>query len=380
MRKPRVYKRKMRSFTSRIQHFFVRLGVKWKRTKRKKRIMITSVTAAAAAAVVLLTIFLPGFIPPKQEEALVDAAGEELQAAAEATPTPLPTPTPAPTPTPDPTLELGMEKPEVNQLQNRLMDLGYLDIDETTNFYGPATNYAVQLFQRQHDLQMDGICGPQTLETIYSEDAKSYTLLEGTEGNDVDMLQTRLTELGYLSKSTGYYGTETIEAVKEFQGQNGIGVDGKTGPVTLDLIYSADAKQSPAMQQQERRRGNINNFLSSLRSQIGKPYVWGAAGPNSFDCSGLITYCLRQAGSSTGRLNAQGFSDNSNWQNIKSMNDMEIGDLIFFSGRGKRVGHVGVYIGDGMMIDASSANGRVVERSCRTSYWESHFVNARRPW
>jgi cell wall-associated NlpC family hydrolase len=275
---------------------------------------------------------------------------------------------------------MGMEDARVQELQERLMELGFLDIDETTQYYGPATNYAVQLFQRQHDLDMDGICGPQTLSVLYSDDAKHYTLLQGTEGNDVDMLQSRLVELGYLSISTGYYGTETIDAVKAFQERNDIGVDGKTGQVTLDIIYSADAKPSPEMEQQERRRGNINNFLDSLRAQMGKPYVWGASGPSSFDCSGLVTYCLRQAGSTTGRLNAQGFSENSRWEKISSMDNMEIGDLIFYSGNGRRVGHVGVYIGDGRMIDASSANGEVVERSCRTSYWESHFVCARRPW
>jgi len=380
MRKPKVIKRKLNSFVNDIKKYFMRLGVKWKRMRKKQRIMITSVTVAAAAAAVLLIVFLPGMINKSMREETPGATVQETAPAATAEPLPTSTPTPVPTPTPDPTLSLGMEKPEVNKLQNRLMDLGYLDIDETTNLYGPATNYAVQLFQRQHGLEMDGICGPITLAAVYSEDAKPYTLLEGTEGNDVDMLQERLKELGYLSKATGYYGTETIDAVMAFQERNDIGVDGKTGQVTLDLIYSADAMPSPEMEQRERRKGTIGNFLDSLRDQMGKPYVWGAAGPNSFDCSGLVTYCLRQAGSTTGRLNAQGFSDNDRWENIKSMDDMEIGDLIFYSGRGKRVGHVGVYIGDGMMIDASSANGKVVERSCRTSYWESHFVNARRPW
>ncbi|MDL2238240.1 peptidoglycan-binding protein [Christensenellaceae bacterium OttesenSCG-928-K19] len=275
-----------------------------------------------------------------------------------------------------------MENTEVNKLQERLMNLGYLDIDESTNYYGPATKYAVSLFQRQHSLQQDGICGPQTLDLINNEDlARPYTLLEGTEGNDVDMLQERLTELGYLSKSTGYYGTETIDAVMAFQKRNDIGVDGKTGQVTLDRIYSADAMPSEEYEQRERRRGTITAFLASAEDQLGKPYVWGAAGPNSFDCSGLVTYCLREAGSSTGRLNAAGFSANSNWTEIKSMDDMEIGDLICFYNNSKsRVGHIGIYVGDGMMIDASSSNGEVVYRSCRTSYWESHFKNARRAW
>ena len=237
------------------------------------------------------------------------------------------------------------------------------------------------MFQRQHGLEMDGAAGPQTLEIIYSDAARPYTLLEGTSGNDVDMLQSRLMELGYLDKATGYYGTETVDAVKAFQTRNGIGVDGKTGQVTLNLIYSSSALPTEALAQQSARQGTIDAFLASARAQLGKPYVWGAAGPNSFDCSGLVTHALRQAGSSTGRLNAQGFSQNGNWQKIGSMSALEPGDLIFFHTRkGVNVGHVGIYVGGGMMIDASSANGKIVERSCMTDYWQSHFVCARRPW
>jgi cell wall-associated NlpC family hydrolase len=63
------------------------------------------------------------------------------------------------------------------------------------------------------------------------------------------------------------------------------------------------------------------------------------------------------------------------------MNDLEKGDLLFFWNNGKsKVGHVGIYIGSGTMIDASSSNGKVVKRACNTSYWKKMFVCARRPW
>ena len=296
-------------------------------------------------------------------------------------PTPSPTPDPTPEPTPDPTLTEGMESDEVNRLQERLMSLGYLDIDESTRYYGPATAYAVAMFQRQHGLEQDGVCGPLTLDIIYTDDARPYTLLQGTQGNDVDMLQSRLMELGYLGRATGYYGTETVDAVTAFQSRNGLTADGKTGAMTLDRIYSADALPTEELMIQVQRQGTIDSFLASARAQLGKPYVWGAAGPDSFDCSGLVTYALRQAGSSTGRLNAAGFSQNNSWQKISNMDEMEPGDLIFYYNKTRsKVGHVGIYVGNGMMVDASSANGKIVERSCRTPYWESHFVCARRPW
>ncbi len=373
-------------FSLRVRRFFLNFKDKMTRMPKTKRLTMTGSVCGAVVVVVLLFSFgvfgnLPAFNSNTNAANADDTLlANDASAMAEAAPTPAPTPEPTPEPTPDPTLKEGMEGPEIQTLQQRLMDLGYLDIDETTQYYGPATAGAIAFFQRQHGIEQDGVCGPKTLAIIYTDDAKPYTLLEGTEGDDVTVLQERLQELGYISSVTGYYGTETIDAVKRFQERNGLGVDGKTGEMTLGLIYSADAKPTAEMAAAIQRKGNIDKFISVAEEQLGEPYIWGASGPDSFDCSGLVTYCLRQAGSSTGRLNAAGFSQNSSWEKI-SFDDLQRGDLIFYSNNaGTRVGHVGIVVGDGMMIDASSSNGKVVHRSYDTSYWRNHFVCGRRPW
>ena len=344
---------------------------------------------AAAVVIVLVALNINGYLGtpitalPASADASDNVDAQQVAADGETpavTPAPTVTPTPLPTATPDPTLTEGMDSEEVRNLQQRLMDLGYLDLDETTTHYGPATQNAVSLFQRQMGIEQDGICGPKTLEQIYSDDAKHYLLVEGMEGDDIWSFQERLQELGYISKITGYYGTETIEALKQFQDRNGLSVDGKAGEETFNLIYSADAVPSASFVAEKQRQGNIDSFISVAESQLGKPYVWGASGPNSFDCSGLVTYCLRQAGSSTGRLNALGFSQNSNWEKITSMGNLQRGDLIFFKGNGRAVGHVGIVVSDGMMIDASSSNGKVVHRPYTSSWCTSSFVCGRRPW
>ena len=260
------------------------------------------------------------------------------------------------------------------------MDLGYLALDESTQYYGPATEYAVALFQRQHGLQQDGIAGSDTLALILSDDAKPYTLLEGTSGTDVDSLQQQLVDLGYLGKATGYYGTETADAVKAFQERNNLTIDGKTGQQTLDPIYSPAAVPSASKVQSERSSANILEMIEVAEAQLGKKYILGTSGPKTFDCSGLVYYCLKQAGSSRGRYNAAGYSKVEDWKAITSMDDLQVGDLLFFSTNGKSVGHTGIYIGNGMMIDASSSNGKVVKRACTTSFWTRNFVIARRPW
>ena len=384
-----ISKRRRRTyypFSLRMKRFFLNIKDKFTRMPKARKWTMTGSACGAAVIVVLLFAFgVFGNVPFLNVNANAADADNTVAAnepAAAASIEPISTPEPTPSPTPDPTLKEGMDGPEIQTLQQRLMDLGYLDIDETTQHYGPATATAVSFFQRQHGLDQDGVCGPKTLAVVYSDEAKPYTLLQDTRGEDVDLLQQRLGELGYLpsNKATGYYGTETIEAVKKFQDRNGLGVDGKTGEMTLGVIYSADAKASPEMEAAIQRKGSIDKFISVAADQMGKPYVWGASGPNSFDCSGLVTYALRQAGTSTGRLNAAGFSQNSAWEKI-SFDNLQRGDLIFYYNNSKtRVGHVGIVIGDGMMIDASSSNGKVVNRTYDSSYWRSHFVCGRRPW
>ena len=301
------------------------------------------------------------------------------------TPAPTPTPTPPPpTPTPVPTLERGATGEAVTELQARLMDLGYLDIDEPTDLFGPATKDAVQRFQRQHadshGLDQDGRAGALTQEALFSSEAKKYVLMQGTDGSDVENFQQQLKELGYLSKVTGHYGDETIAAVKAFQERNGLSADGKAGEKTFDLINSDKAKPSPNVAKQTRTKANIDKMIATAKEQLGDKYILGNTGPNSFDCSGLVYYCLKAAGSNRRRLNAAGYSAVSDWEKI-SFSNIKKGDLVFFYNNAKtKVGHVGIYIGGGEMIDASSKNGKVVRRSVSTSYWKTHFVCARRPW
>jgi len=333
------------------------------------------------AAIITLIVVLPIQTPAMSETLEVLPTPTAKPTEAISTPTPSPIPTTSPEPTIDPMLEKGDEGVYVQALQERLMDLGYMELDESTLHFGPATKHAVELFQRQHALQQDGIAGYETLNAIYSAAAKPYTLLEGTKGTDVDSMQQQLVDLGYMSSVTGYYGTDTLAAVKDFQQRNDLTVDGKTGEQTLELLYSPNAVASASMIVQERRSANIDKMIAVAQAQLGKPYILGRSGPSSFDCSGLVYYCLKEAGSSRRRYNASGYSSVSDWEKITSYDNLQKGDLLFFwsSSRGK-IGHVGIYVGDGMMIDASSSNGKVVYRSCTSPYWLRTFRLARRPW
>ena len=102
--------------------------------------------------------------------------------------------------------------------------------------------------------------------------------------------------------------------------------------------------------------------------ELGKPYVWGAAGPNSFDCSGLTQYVWAKAGVYLDHYTG------SQWNEGRhvSQSELQPGDLVFF---GSDLHHVGIYVGNGNMIEAphSGANVRV------SPYNRSDYAGAVRP-
>ncbi|MFF5333300.1 NlpC/P60 family protein [Streptomyces sp. NPDC013181] len=96
--------------------------------------------------------------------------------------------------------------------------------------------------------------------------------------------------------------------------------------------------------------------LAFARAQIGKPYVWGATGPASYDCSGLTQAAWKAAGVDIPR---------TTWDQVKigtrvATADLQPGDLVFFY---DDISHVGIYKGDGMMIHAPKPGANVREES-----------------
>lgn len=151
-----------------------------------------------------------------------------------------PTVTPEPTPTPV-SMGKGTTGAQVKAVQERLMELGYMDYDEPTEKYGSATKEAVKLFQRRHGLTVDGYIGEETYDALMRADALEYMITVGDEGTDVEEMQKRLVELGYMDRATGYFGEATKAAVIEFQERNSLAVDGMIGINTKEALYSEDA-------------------------------------------------------------------------------------------------------------------------------------------
>ena len=212
--------------------------------KKQPRALITLGSAAAVVIAVAVIIISGRGRAAAQGEAVSFLLPEDaVNIAAAMTPTPAVTyaaPTPEPTPTPV-SMGKGATGAQVKAVQERLMELGYMDYDEPTEKYGSVTKEAVEVFQRRHGLTVDGYIGEETYDRLMRADALPYMATVGDEGTDIEELQKRLVELDYMKKATGYFGDETAAAVKEFQERNHLDVDGMIGVNTKEALYSEDA-------------------------------------------------------------------------------------------------------------------------------------------
>ncbi|CAA6822929.1 MAG: Putative secreted protein [uncultured Sulfurovum sp.] len=114
------------------------------------------------------------------------------------------------------------------------------------------------------------------------------------------------------------------------------------------------------------------------KSFLGIPYVWGATGPNKFDCSGFTQWVYRDVGINIPRVSR----DQARVGEFVSYDNLEHGDMVFFDTKKKRTGivsHVGIYLGDGNFIHASSAGKSVVIYNFnQKTFYKKRFLWGRR--
>ncbi|MBF2570138.1 C40 family peptidase, partial [Listeria welshimeri] len=109
----------------------------------------------------------------------------------------------------------------------------------------------------------------------------------------------------------------------------------------------------------------FDELYAEAKKHLGKPYTWGARGPNTFDCSGYTQYVYKAVtGIKIADTSAAQYAAADKVKN----GDQKPGDLVYFTGPN----HVGIYIGNGQMINAQD-NGVTID-NLNVSYWKQHFV------
>ena len=142
----------------------------------------------------------------------------------------------------------------------------------------------------------------------------------------------------------------------------------------LSLVKSANPASTVETPEKVTDSGNkVDTLISEAKKLIGTPYSWAGASPSGFDCSGFIYYTFKKAGYEVSRLSSSTYYDMG-----QKVTSPKAGDLVFFAtGSSKSVvSHMGIYLGDGQFIHASSSNGIEIN-NVSNSYYKSKIVGYR---
>jgi peptidoglycan endopeptidase LytE len=213
----------------------------------------------------------------------------------------------------------------------------------------------------------------------------SGLILAGDRGEAVTELQSALNDHGYNLNVDGIFGSYTDNAVREFQQNNGIAVDGMVGPETKEALNSTSNTGKEKLiirevpnQQTESAIVNTSSdsqsdIVSIAESLVGSPYQFGGTNPGGFDSSGFINYVFAQVGISLDRTHATMWANNGT-----PVDSPSSGDVVFFQNTYKDgVSHSGIYIGNNQMIHAGTEETGVEVTSLDNSYWQERYLGAK---
>jgi cell wall-associated NlpC family hydrolase len=175
----------------------------------------------------------------------------------------------------------------------------------------------------------------------------------------------------------GVFGPRTRAALRRFQARHHLTADGRPHPRVLALLRikvktpttttaapttTTVAVPAPA---------SVQPAIAAAQATIGAPYAYGATGPSSFDCSGLMVYAFGQAGITLPRTSFAQYEIGTE----VGLTEIQAGDLVFFDTDGPGASHVGIALGPEAAISATTHG--VMEHPLTTGYWGEHLIGAR---
>ncbi|MEV6699613.1 peptidoglycan-binding protein [Streptomyces sp. NPDC051453] len=284
------------------------------------------------------------------------------------------------------TIQQGQASGCVTELQTLLNAKGAsLTVDGD---FGSATTTAVKAYQTSQGLTSDGLVGPASKSALYYEDPSVPIDLRSlrcpvqleTDENDgcVTELQNKLNTNGAGLTVDHDLGAATVTAVRNYQTSHGLTATGLVDPPTKAELYGDAAPQQPADLGSGRYAAVVNYAQQATGQNI--QYVWGGGhedgafsfGPSigicddysgsiqpcpadrevGLDCSGFTRWLYWRAGAGDIGQTTRDQVVNPKLAQVSAAGAIP-GDLVYFGGSASTVHHVGVYIGNGLMINAS---------------------------
>ena len=169
------------------------------------------------------------------------------------------------------------------------------------------------------------------------------------------------------------YAGDVVTILAEADGWYQIDTDRVDGYVSAEYVNVIDPEAA------ENAATLGAQFAELAKQYLGVPYVYGGTSPSGFDCSGIIYYVAKSMGYSVPRTATNQW--NAGYTKV-SRSELQPGDLVFFTNTyhsSKYITHVGIYVGDGKFLHASSpTSGGVIITPLSNSYYSSRFVGGRR--
>jgi len=215
--------------------------------------------------------------------------------------------------------------------------------------------------------------GTETTATItaVSPDETSYVTVNAG-GSSLRVRQGPGTGYGVLGSITD---GKSFPITGTTNGWYQISFNGRTGYVSADYVLVKSqgelGKTEPIIDHNASLADQIVAFALQYK---GYPYVYGTAGPNSFDCSGFTSYVYAHFGYTLHRSSKDQIKDGV----PVAKSQLQPADVLLFSSNGTTVTHAGLYIGDGKFIHASTSTTGVIISDLNSTYYVNHYFAARR--
>jgi len=254
--------------------------------------------------------------------------------------------------------------------------------------YGTQTTEAVRNFQTSQGLDADGIVGAMTYQALMGTnmpdntcthfvqqdtDSNSSTSVPVTADNVIMIVQQALVHNGYTVSVDGVLGTETDTAIRQFQADHGLEVDGIVGGQTFYALTGQTLSTAPFSYGNTSESSEGENIVAAADQYLGVPYVYGGNTPDGFDCSGFTKYVFSSIGITLPRTADEQYDIGT----PVAYSNLRPGDLLFFDSGYSGISHTGIYVGNHEFVSATTSQG-VVVADLDNTYWSSCYVGARR--
>ncbi|MDA5146419.1 NlpC/P60 family protein [Streptomyces sp. AD681] len=332
-----------------------------RRPKQPSRTRVTVLTTAAAAAVALSSQAAnaaPSEKPSKDEvKAKVDKLYEEAEQATE---------------------KYNGAKEKQEKLQKEVSTIqdnvarGQEELNELRDGLGSMASAQYRSGGIDPSLQLFLSADPDN----YLDKASTLDQLSGQQVEALKKIQTKQRDLAQ-QRSEASEKLKDLSATRTELGKKKKQVQGKLSSAQK-LLNTLTAQERAALQEEEQRSnraserqvltggkstpasGRAGAAFAAAQGKIGTPYVYGATGPSSFDCSGLTSWAYAQAGVGIPRTSQ---AQANYGTRISSMSDLQVGDLVFFF---SDLHHVGLYAGNGQVLHAPRTGTNVRYESMGT--------------